>query len=236
MSDPSAQGPSWQRWLPPPPHCEAVLDFLRRGRASIVCEDADAPPLLAFEDGGVMELHKVRYDAERSFYHAEDPEKRSRAEFRATQYSDVCGSVDEMKRVFAEEASHAERDPGYVLSLLEDARYMIGRMYRRQEEYTAFLERLTELCERLASIPVVERAPADEAAGRVEHVVRTASESLAQQRELLDGLAEQIRAVAQAQEDRLRDQKEVALLVGKAYRDCRGTRNWDEDETGAKSE
>ncbi|MFQ6133098.1 MAG: hypothetical protein ACE5R4_13740 [Armatimonadota bacterium] len=235
MTDAQLDDSGWEAWLPPHPHSDAVRDFLRRGRASIVAQGPDEAPLLAFEDGGVMELPKVRYDEKRSFYHAEDPEKRPRAEFRATQYSDVCGSMDEIKRVVAEEPERAQDDPGYLPSLLEDTRYMIGRMYRRQEEYGAFLERLSELCQRLAAIPVVEREPAEAAAAELERMLSGSPALAAHQRERVEALAEQVRAVAQAQEDRLRDQKEVALLVGKAYRDCRGGRSWAEDEAAVEA-
>ena len=38
----------------------AVVEFVARGRASIVQPDADRPPLLMYEDGGAMALPLVR--------------------------------------------------------------------------------------------------------------------------------------------------------------------------------
>lgn len=57
-----------ERWLPPPPHREAILDFLKQGRASLLPRGEGEAPLVEFEDGGVMELDKVRYSPQRRFY------------------------------------------------------------------------------------------------------------------------------------------------------------------------
>lgn len=61
----------WEKWLPPSPHREAVLDYLKRGRASIVPRGEDQAPLVAFEDGGVIELDRVRYSQEKRFYRSD---------------------------------------------------------------------------------------------------------------------------------------------------------------------
>jgi hypothetical protein len=59
-----------EAWLPPAPHRERIVDWLRRGRAVILsAEDAarfpEGPqgrePLVQFEDGGVMPLRVVRW-------------------------------------------------------------------------------------------------------------------------------------------------------------------------------
>ena len=60
--------PKWEQWLPPSPHREPILEFLRQGRATIVPRGEDEPPLVEFEDGGVMELDRVRCSPERRFY------------------------------------------------------------------------------------------------------------------------------------------------------------------------
>ena len=61
----------WEKWMPPSPHREAIIDFLKRGRASLIPRGENEAPLMAFEDGGMMELDKVRFSPKRSFYHAE---------------------------------------------------------------------------------------------------------------------------------------------------------------------
>ncbi|HEX2186091.1 MAG TPA: hypothetical protein VHN78_11370, partial [Chloroflexota bacterium] len=59
-----------EAWLPPAPHREVVLDWLRRGRAVLLSEAEAArfppgpqgrEPLVQFEDGGVMPLRAVRW-------------------------------------------------------------------------------------------------------------------------------------------------------------------------------
>ena len=92
----------WEQWLPPEPHRTAVVEFVARGRASIVQPDADRPPLLMYEDGGSMVLPLVRYGGREPFYSAERPEIDDSGERRNTKYSDVCGSVDEFKRHVAD--------------------------------------------------------------------------------------------------------------------------------------
>jgi hypothetical protein len=67
-----------EAWLPPSPHREVIVDWLRRGRAAVLSE-AEAErfppgpqgrePLVQFEDGGVMPLRAVRWSDEvRNFY------------------------------------------------------------------------------------------------------------------------------------------------------------------------
>ena len=67
-----------EAWLPPSPHREVIVDWLRRGRAALLSE-AEAErfppgpqgrePLVQFEDGGVMPLRVVRWSEEvRNFY------------------------------------------------------------------------------------------------------------------------------------------------------------------------
>jgi hypothetical protein len=64
--------PAWARWLPPSPHRERVLRFLRSGRANLVPGESDAPPLIAFEDGGLMALPTVRWSEEVKNFHPAD--------------------------------------------------------------------------------------------------------------------------------------------------------------------
>jgi hypothetical protein len=68
--DANATPSDLEKWLPPPPHRETILEFLRKGRASILPRGKDEAPLVEFEDGGVMELDRVRFSEERRFYRA----------------------------------------------------------------------------------------------------------------------------------------------------------------------
>jgi hypothetical protein len=62
--------PEWAHWLPPSPHRERIRRYLRAGRAHVLpAPDNEQPPMLQFEDGGVMPLPAVRWSDEvRNFY------------------------------------------------------------------------------------------------------------------------------------------------------------------------
>lgn len=219
----------WNAWLPPEPHRTAVVEFVARGRARIVRPDPERPPQLMFEDGGAMELSLVRCGGREPFYLAGRPEEPE-GERRSTKYSDVCGSVDEFKRHAAEGPDALAATRAEIDELFADIRYMIGRMYRRQREYTAFTDRLREISARLEAVPLVDCAPADEGLAELERLLDAGETGDV---ERLHALAEQVRAVASAQEQRLREHKAAALEVLRAYRAVRGERDWsrDEDET-----
>ena len=51
-----------RKWLPPSPHREEILKAVESGAAYIKERGHNIPPLLVFEDGGVIELPKVRYE------------------------------------------------------------------------------------------------------------------------------------------------------------------------------
>jgi hypothetical protein len=80
--------PQWARWLPPSPHRERIVRWMQSGRAHLVPPDrldtpgphdapdapAAQPPLVQFQDGGVMRLPDVRWSEDvRSFYSSEMP-------------------------------------------------------------------------------------------------------------------------------------------------------------------
>lgn len=222
----------WGEWLPPEPHRQAVVDFVARGRASIARPDEDQPPVLLYEDGGAMSLPLVRYDGSGPFYSAERPQTES-GERRTTKYSDVCGSVDEFKRIVQQGPEALERKSDEIAELFDDIRYMIGRMYRRQREYIAFADQLREALDRLESLEIVDRAPSEEGLTEIESMLRSGRADDAGR---LNELAEQVRAVAQAQEDNLREQKAAAIDVLAAYRRVRGGRDWTEAEAAIEDE
>jgi hypothetical protein len=73
--------PEWAHWLPPSPHRERILRYLRAGRAHLVQTDGggqDRPPLLQFEDGGVMPLPAVRWSEEIGNFYPEDAPPHAR--------------------------------------------------------------------------------------------------------------------------------------------------------------
>ena len=83
--------PSWipEAWLPPSPHREKIVDWLKRGRAALLSEEEVArlpagpqgrEPLVQFEDGGFMPLRAVRWSEEVRNFHplGQDPHPRGR--------------------------------------------------------------------------------------------------------------------------------------------------------------
>ena len=75
---------------------------------------------------------------------------------RNTRFSDVCGTMDELKRLAVEEPGRLHDQPAAeVIPLLEDALYMIGRMEQRVHEYEVFRERLRDLLAQLDGLDPV---------------------------------------------------------------------------------
>jgi len=83
--------PPWipEAWLPPEPHREKIVDWLKRGRAALLSEEEVAKlppgpqgrePLVQFEDGGFMPLRAVRWSEEVRNFHplGQDPHPRGR--------------------------------------------------------------------------------------------------------------------------------------------------------------
>ena len=83
--------PNWipQGWLPPAPHREKIVDWLKRSRATLLSDEEVArlpvgpqgrEPWVQFEDGGVMPLRIVRWSEEVRNFHpmGTDPNPRSR--------------------------------------------------------------------------------------------------------------------------------------------------------------
>ena len=56
-----------ERWLPPSPHREKLLEKIALGRAHIEETGHNQPPLVYFEDGGMMELPRVRWAGANQF-------------------------------------------------------------------------------------------------------------------------------------------------------------------------
>ena len=217
----------WGEWLPPHPHRRWVLDQVVMGRATIIHPDADAPPLLLYEDGGSMVLPQVRWAGEGRPWSAGAPVIDPSGARRNPKYYDVCSSVDEFKEHVAAGPEKLAEERENIARLFDDIRHMIGRMYRRQREYTQFADRLSEIIAQLQAIEIVGRAPSDDGIAELERMLEAGETSDV---ERLNALAEQVRDVASRQEARLREHKAAALAVLEAYREVKGPRDWSQDE------
>ena len=70
---------SIQEWLPPEPHRTKILEFIKAGRAHLLPKKRRQQPIVQFEDGGSIPLHKVRYSERiKNFYHADNPPRVKR--------------------------------------------------------------------------------------------------------------------------------------------------------------
>lgn len=89
------------------------------------------------------------------------------AKRRPTLFNDVCGSMDELKRLTHEERTTAGRDlEARAKLLVEDAVYMIGRMRDRIGEYITFAEEVNRICGGLNSIGRGETEHGGDGSGR----------------------------------------------------------------------
>ena len=150
-------------------------------------------------------------------------------DFRPTKYSDVCATLDELKETFAKDPERLRREPEAIGSLFEDIRYMLARMHRRLEECQCFAEGLAALAEQMRAVPDEDLQGVRERLSRLQGMADD-PECGATQLEHLNALAEQVREVANHQEQLLRDHKALWVRAGRMYQDVKGNRNWSEEE------
>ena len=215
-----------RRWLPPSPHREKIAETVMDGTAYILARGHNQAPLLVFQDGGSMELPTVRWaETERGSQLVSVAEESSPDQ---TRHRDVCGSVDEFKRLI-------KRDPQNqaLHRLLDDIGYMIRRMQKRRHEGRQFAADILEA----AQVPV--RGPervelADELLPRLRAYLEQDTDSIEDELDQIYEWAETVRDVAQCLEHALTDYKIMAIGINELFEQFRGGRNWDEiseDET-----
>ena len=210
------------RWLPPSPHKEEVLKFLERGRAHLEERGHNVAPLLVFEDGGVMELPLARYK-DGGFSPADEV-----VAGRQSNYNDVCGSIDELKRLLAEESEIGKSDTERISELMDDACYMLSRMQRRREKYKGFAEAVASASEKLNQIVGPETEVAYEKAEELKGFLKDNPEKVAGKLQHLNELAEGVRDVANRMEKEvLYAYRDLAKELGEIYAQIRGSRKWE---------
>lgn len=146
---------------------------------------------------------------------------------RQTGFSDVCGAMDELKRLAVEEPERLAAAPGtLVRPLVEDGLYMIGRMRGRLDAYRRLRERLQAVLEALAQLPAVAGEPARRGAERIDAWLGEGAPLDPAGVAELHAAAEEIRSVASAQEQVLRQGKALALQLHDAFEEVREGRPW----------
>jgi len=210
------------RWLPPSPHKEEVLKFLERGRAHLEERGHNTAPLLVFEDGGVMELPLARYE-DGGFSPADET-----VASRQTNYNDVCGSIDELRKLLAEKPEMIQSDPERLFELMDDACYMLSRMQRRREKYDEFRAAVNSVSERLNQIVGPETEIAYQKADEFRGLLRENPEKVAGKLHNLNELVEGVRDVANRMEKEvLYAYRDLAKELGELYAQIRGSRKWE---------
>ena len=215
-----------RRWLPPSPHVEKVIETVQRGDAYIQKRGHNEPPLIMFEDGGVIELPKARYDP--TYRGIQLVSSDEAAEEGVTKFRDVCGCVDHIKGILRDDPQSVQADPHIFDQLLDHALYMVSRMYKREEEYRKFAAEVIAACTQIPRGP--DPAMASSAAEEIKAMLHNHPEDIAKYTDLLNRLAEDVRHVASNQEKCLGDYKRLAVGVNKLYREIKGARNWEERE------
>ena len=212
-----------RRWLPPSPHVEKVIEAVQRGDAYIQKRGHNEPPLIMFEDGGVIELPKARYDPTyrgTQLISADEP-----AETGLTKFRDVCGCVDQIKGVLHDDTQSVQADPHIFDQLLDHALYMVSRMYKREEEYRKFAADVIVTCTQIPRGP--DPAMASNAAEEIKAILHEHPEDITKYADLLSRLAEDVRHVASNQEKCLAEWKALAMKVDKLFGDVKGARKWE---------
>ena len=179
-------------------------------------------PVVCFEDGGEMELPLVRVTPDGKSFCAAQGE----AAARQTKYPDVCGSIDELKKIIADYPKAGTTDPASLLALIDDACHMLGRMQRRREHYQKFVEAVASVVEKLKGVRGPDTRDAFEKAEALRAALLRPPEEIARRREEVIALAEGIRKVAGAMEQALYKYRDLAIELNELYAEVKGARKW----------
>lgn len=154
---------------------------------------------------------------------------------RRTRFSDVCGTVDELKRLLHEEPQAIAAQPQVLVDLVDDALFMEARMDVRLQQYQAFRAEVGAIVAQLQELGDSRREDAVAQATPLKALLGSERPLTASERAGAVVRAEAIRAVAQYLEDTLGRYKTLALALERAYRAIQGNRSWvlDEDEAPA---
>ena len=213
------------RWLPPSPHKEAVMDAIRSGRAHVEERGHNTPPLIFFSDGGVMELPRVRVKEDgKSFWQDQTPQSAT----RQTKHCDICNSLDELKQLLADEPEWAQSQPERLIALLDDVEYMLGRLDKRRDAYELFIERVKAEARKAEAIHCPEYAAAMDEAAQLRKAIEAGPDAVRGKIEQLHARAERFRDVANEAERVIAAHRDVAKEIGNLYKGIRGARNWDD--------
>ena len=150
------------------------------------------------------------------------------AQPRQTRFSDVCGTVDELKRVMAEDPQ-AGLEPEALCDLVDDCTYMVRRMQMRLDEFHNLRDELTRLLQTMQDIPDSRLPQALDLAQQMKACMREEGALSPSQVEDLSHQAEGVRSVAGEMEHLLRASKAAAIELRGLYSAVEGGRDWNEE-------
>ncbi len=210
------------RWLPPSPHREKIAEWVRGGACHVVHRGHGQSPLLVFDDGGAMALPTVRWaETERGWRLVSEGEDASATQ---TRHLDVCGSLDEFKRLLVEDP-----DNEVMPRLLADVEHMIARLTTRRNAYCDFASEVIETAQ--AEVRGPKRyEDAAELLPKLNQYLDEDPQWISDNLDAIYDEVERVRDVAQFLEYALADYKEMALKLNSLYRAIKGGRNWDRYE------
>ena len=214
-----------ERWLPPSPHREKILEKLAEGRAHIEEAGHNQPPLVYFEDGGMMELPRVRWTGANQFV----PDMSEGGAARQTHYTDVCGSIDELKRIEEEEPARVQAEAEHITALLDDVQHMMERMQRRWDVYKEAADALLEAAQRMQAITGPDVPGGLAKLEEMRRFLLERPEEVADSVPWLHKTAEEVRTVAGRNEQTLYAYREAWIEAGASYLHVKGSRAWNSD-------
>ncbi|HEY3078756.1 MAG TPA: hypothetical protein VGM69_02500 [Chloroflexota bacterium] len=150
---------------------------------------------------------------------------------RHSRFSDVCGTIDELKRLLHEET---DARPEVLDGLVGDALVMEARMEQRLGEYERFREQILAIADDLRALGASRRPEALAEAPRLRAALARWGDLAEERRAETVARAERVRAVAQDLENKLYRYKALALELERAYRAVKGGRSWVLDEAEAE--
>jgi hypothetical protein len=145
---------------------------------------------------------------------------------RRTRFSDVCGTIDELKRMLHEEPESGAARADVFDGLIDDALFMEARMEIRLREYEQFRAQVVAIVAQLQELGPSRRQEAIADAPPLKAQLASGRPLSAAERAEAVDRAEAIRAVAQSLEDTLSRYKTLALDLARAYWAIQGDRSW----------
>ena len=148
---------------------------------------------------------------------------------RQTHYTDVCGSIDELKRMEEEEPARVGTDAAHVEALLDDIQHMMERMQRRWEVYQEAADALLAAAEEMRDITGPDVPGGLAKLAEMRRFLLERPDEVADNVPWLHKTAEEVRSVAGANEKTLYAYREAWIEAGAAYLRVKGSRAWNSE-------